>query len=148
MSSLPKLKSLDLSSLDMDDEFAHERVQSVSVFASLTELVPPVTPKINDWEIVAEALSASKTLEKVTFTLLGERGDGWARALGARLRADAPLSSVNLTKSRMTDTALQALESLLLTKSLYSVSVVMERNMSHYLAVSQELLQAKLLSSP
>ena len=148
MSSLPKLKSLDLSSLDMDDEFAHERVQSVSVFASLTELVPPVTPKINDWEIVAEALPASKTLEKVTFTLLRERGDGWARALGARLRADAPLSSVNLTKSRMTDTALQALESLLLTKSLSSVSAVVERNMSHYLAVSQELLQAKLLSSP
>ena len=148
MSSLPKLKSLDLSSLDMDDEFAHERVQSVSVFASLTELVPPVTPKINDWEIVAEALPASKTLEKVTFTLLRERGDGWARALGARLRADAPLSSVNLTKCRMTDTALQALESLLLTKSLSSVSAVVERNMSHYLAVSQELLQAKLLSSP
>ena len=69
----------------------------------------PVIFKINDWVIVAEALTASKTLEKVTCTLVGERSDGWARALGAGLCADTPLSSVSLTVyGRMSETALQA----------------------------------------
>ena len=41
----------------MDDAFAHERVQSLLDFASLTDLVLPYVPEINDWKIVAEALS-------------------------------------------------------------------------------------------
>ncbi|XP_044171259.1 uncharacterized protein LOC122955564 [Acropora millepora] len=134
---LPNLKSLDISRLDMNVELAHELFQSLPDFASLTELVLPAIPETIDWDIVAEALTASKVLERVTFTLFGERGDGWARALDAVLCAATPLSSVELRIfCRMGETALQALETLLLNKSLSSVSVIVEGDMSHSLAVS------------
>ena len=69
--------------------------------------------------------------------LLGERGEGWARALDAGLCADTPLSSVNLTIcGPMSETALQALENLLLNKSLSSVSVTVDGDMSYSLAVT------------
>ena len=133
---LPNLKSLDFSRCDMDVELAHELFQSLPDFASLTELELTRLPYATDWEIVAEALRASKTLEKVTFSLCGERGDGWARALGAGLCADTPLSFVNLTIcGPMSETALQALENLLLNKSLSSVSLVVKGDMSYSLAV-------------
>ena len=68
---------------------------------------------------------------------MGERGDGWARALDAGLCADTPLSSVDLTIcGPMSETGLQALENLLLNKSLSSVSVIVEGDMSHSLAVT------------
>ncbi|XP_015750084.1 PREDICTED: uncharacterized protein LOC107329945 [Acropora digitifera] len=137
LASLPNLKSLDISSLNMGDEFALERFQSLTNFAYLTELVLPVIPEIKDWEIVTEALTACKTLEKVTCTLVGERGGGWARALGAGLCADTPLSSVNLTIcGPMSETASEALEDLLLNKSLSSASVIVNGDMSHSLAVT------------
>ena len=97
----------------------------------------PDVPEINDWEIVAEALTASKTLEKVTCTLLGERGDGWARALGAGLSAETPLSSISLRIcGRMGETALQAFEKLLLNKSLFSVSIIVVGDMTDSLALT------------
>ena len=134
---LPNLKSLDISGLDMDVELAPELFQSLPDFASLTELVLPAIPETIDWDIVAEALTASKVLERVTFTLFGERRDGWARALDAVLCATTPLSSVELRIfCRMGETALQALENLFLNKSLSSVSVIVEGDMSHSLAVS------------
>ena len=73
--NFPSLKALDISNLDMDDAFAHERVQSLLDFASLTDLVLPYVPEINDWKIVAEALSASTTLKKVTY--FGRREGCW-----------------------------------------------------------------------
>ncbi|XP_044175072.1 uncharacterized protein LOC114961666 isoform X5 [Acropora millepora] len=134
---LPNLKSLDISGLDMNVEVARELFQSLPDFTSLTELVLPVIPETIDWDIVAEALTASKVLERVTFTLFGERGDGWATALDAVLCATTPLSSVELRIfCRMGETALQALENLFLNKSLSSVSVIVEGHMSHSLAVS------------
>ena len=133
---LPNLKSLDLSRLDMNFGLARELFQSLPDFASLTELMLPAIPETIDWDIVAEALTASKVLERVAFILIGERGDGWARALDAGLCADTPLSSVDLTISgQMSETALQALENLFLNKSLSSVSLIVEGDMSYSLAV-------------
>ncbi|XP_067023530.1 uncharacterized protein [Acropora muricata] len=137
LTSLPNLKSLDFSHCDVDAELAHDLFQSLPDFASLTELMLPDGPEINDWEIVAKALTASKTLEKVTCTLIGERGDGWARALGAGLCADTPLSSVDLRIcGRMSETALQAFEKLLLNKSLFSVSLIVMGDMPDSLALT------------
>ncbi|XP_015767989.1 PREDICTED: uncharacterized protein LOC107346689 isoform X2 [Acropora digitifera] len=134
---LPNLKSLEISRLKMNVELAHELFQSLPDFASLTELVLPAIPETIDWDIVAEGLTASKVLERVTFTLFGERGDGWARAVEAVLCAATPPSSVELRIfCRMGETALQALENLFLNKSLSSVSVIVEGHMSHSLAVS------------
>ena len=139
LESLPNLKALDFSESYMIVEFAHELFQSLPYFASLTELALPDVAEMTDWGIVVDALTTSKTLETVRCSLLGERGEGWARALDAGLCADTPLSSVDLTIcGPMSETALQALENLLLNKSLSSVSVIVEGDMSHSLAVTLE----------
>ena len=135
--SLPNLKSLQFFHCQMDVKLARELFQSLPDFASLTELVLPDVPKMTDWRVVAEPLTTSKTLETVGCLLLGERGAGWARALDAGLCADTPLSSVGLTIcGPMSESALKALENLLLNKSLSSVSVIVEGDLSDSLAVT------------
>ena len=137
LASVRNLKSLDISYCDMEVELAHELFQGLPDFASLTELSLPKVPRMTDWRVVVEALTASKTLEKVTFTLLGEKGDGWARALDAGLFADTPLSSVGLRIcGSMSETTLQDVENLLLKKSLSSVSFIVEGDMPNSLAVT------------
>ena len=137
LASLPNLKSLDFSGFEMDVEFAHELFQSFPDFTSLTKLSLKEVPKITDWGIVAEALASCKTLETVECIMLGETGDGWAWALDAALCADTPLSSVHLTMcGPMSKTGLQALDKLLLNKSLTSVSVKVDGDMSYSLAVT------------
>ena len=134
---LPNLKSLDFSSCVLTVDLAHELFQILPDFASLTELSLPDVPEMTDWGIVAKALTTSKTLETVGCILLGERGEGWARALDAGVWADTPLSSVDLTVcGPVSETALQALENLLLNKSLSSVSVIVGGDMSYSLAVT------------
>ena len=135
--SLPNLKFLDFSDCDMDVELALELFEVLPDFASLTEFVLPDLPEMTDWGIVAEALSTSETLETVRCILLGERGEGLIRALDAGFCADTPLSSVRLTIcGPMSETGLQALEKLLLNKSLTSVSVKVDGDMSYSLAVT------------
>ena len=137
LTSLPNIKSLHFSEYKMDIEFAHELFQSLPDLTSLAKLTLPDVPEMTDWGIVAEALSTSETLERVGCFLLGERGEGWARALDAGLCADTPLSSLDLTIcGPMSETALQALENLLLNKSLSSVSVIVGGDMSYSLAVT------------
>ena len=134
VASLPNVKSLDMSGSDFLGS-AYAVFEILPDFTSLTELT---LPEKLDWRIVVtEALTSSKTLEKVAFTLLGEKGDGWARALDAALCADTPLSSVNLTIcGPMSETALQALENLLLNKSLSFLSVFVTGDMPDSLAVT------------
>ncbi|XP_074609102.1 uncharacterized protein LOC141863461 isoform X3 [Acropora palmata] len=133
--SLPNLKSLDFSDCLMFVESAHELFQILPDFACLTELRLPDEPVMTDWGIISEALTTSKSLETVRCILLGEWGEGWARALDAGLCADTPLSTVCLTIcGPMSETGLQALETLLLNKSLTSVSVKVEGDMSYSLA--------------
>ena len=137
LASLRNLKALDLSDSDMDVEFAHELFQNLPDFASLTELALPDVPEMTEWGIVADALTTSETLERVGCFLLGERGEGWIRALDAGLCADTSLPSVDLRIcGPMSETALQALENLFLNKSLSSLSVIVEGDMSYSLAVS------------
>ena len=136
LTSLPNLKSLLFSDYEMNVEFAHEFFQSFPDFTSLTKLRLTDVGDMIDWRIVAEALATSKTLETVECNLLGERGEVWARALDAGLCADTRLSSVQLKIcGPMSETALQALEDLLLNKSLSSVSVIVGGDMSYSLAV-------------
>ncbi|XP_074610442.1 uncharacterized protein LOC141864547 isoform X5 [Acropora palmata] len=135
LASLPNLKFLDFSDCDMDVELALELFKVLPVFTSLTELALPDVPEMTDWGIVAEALRTNETLETVRCILLGERGEGLIRAFDAGLCADTPLSTVRLTIcGPMSETGLQALETLLLKKSLTSVSVKVEGDMSYSLA--------------
>ena len=137
LGSLPNLKSLDFTDCDMDDELAVELFEVLPDFASLTRLVLPDLPEMTDWGIVAEALTTSKTLETVGCILLGEGSEGLIRAFDAGLCADTLLSSVRLTIcGPMSETGLQALEKLLLNKSLTSVSVEVDGDMSYSLAVT------------
>ena len=135
LASLPNLKSLGFSGLNLNS--ALELFRCLPDFASLTELALSKVHGMSDWGFVAEALPTSKTLQTVEFTLVGESREGWARALDAGLYADTPLSSVNLRIcGPMSETALQALENLLLNKSLSSVSLIVEGDMLDSLAVT------------
>ncbi|XP_015776077.1 PREDICTED: uncharacterized protein LOC107354145 [Acropora digitifera] len=137
LASLPNLKCLDCSVGFLDVESVHKLFRILSDFACLTKLALPDVPEMTDWEIVAEALRTSESLERVGCFLLGERGEGWARALDAGLCADTPLSSADLRiPGPMSETALQALENLLLNKSLSSVSIIVEGDMPNSLAVT------------
>ena len=139
LASLPNLECVDCSDCILPVESARELFQVLPDFASLTKLALPGVPEMTDWGIVAEALTTSKTLETVGCVLLGERAEGWARALDAGLCADTPLSSVNLTIcGPMSETSLQALENILLNKSLSSVSIIVEGDMPDSLAVTLE----------
>ena len=135
LASLPNLKSLDFSQSLLDFELARDVFHILPDLASLTELSLPDIPEMLFWR--TEALTTSKTLETVRCVLLGERGGYWARALDAGLRADTPLSSVNLTMcGPMRETELQDLENLLLNKSLSSVSIIVEGDIPDSLAVT------------
>ena len=137
LASLPNLKSLDFSVCDLDVKSANKLFQILPDFASLTKLALPEVPEMTDWGIAAKALTTSKTLEKVECILLGERGEGWFRAFDAGLCADTALSSVDLTiRGPMRETALQALENLLLNKSLSSLSLTVDGDISYSLAVT------------
>ncbi|XP_074610436.1 uncharacterized protein LOC141864545 isoform X7 [Acropora palmata] len=137
LASLPNLKSLDISECDVDFESAHKLFQILPDFASLTKLALPEVPEMTDWGIAAKVLTTSKTLEKVECILLGDRGEGWFRAFDAGLCADTAISSIDLTiRGPMRETALQALENLLLNKSLSSLSLTVDGDMSYSLAVT------------
>ena len=137
LGSLPNLKTLDFTDCDMDVELALELFEVLPDFASLTELALPDLPEMTDWRIVADALTTSKTLETVGCILLGEGGEGLIGAFDAGLCADTPLSSLGLTIcGPMSKTGLKALEKLLLNKSLTSVSVEVDGDMSYSLAVT------------
>ena len=88
-----------------------------------TLILPAVSDSIDRAE-VGKVLRASKTLEKVTFKLLAECGEGWARALDVGLGADSSLSSVDLRiYGMLTQSALQAVETLLINKFLSTLSI-------------------------
>ena len=88
-----------------------------------TVFLPAVSYSIDPAE-VGEVLRASKTLEKVTFTLSMGRGEGWASALDVGLSANSSLSSVGLRiYGVLNQSALQAVENLLFNKCLSSLSV-------------------------
>ena len=61
-----------------------------------TLILPAVAGYRIDRAEVGELLRASKTLEKVTFTLLTGRYQGWASVLDVGLGADSSLSSLSL----------------------------------------------------
>ena len=88
-----------------------------------TLTLPAVSHNI-DRPQVGKVLRTSKTLEKVTFTLSAGRGERWASALDVGLGADSSLSSVGLTIDGMlTQSALQAVETLLFNKFLSTLSI-------------------------
>ncbi|XP_015771064.1 PREDICTED: uncharacterized protein LOC107349432 [Acropora digitifera] len=115
----------------------HVEVPNFEVVKNIQRVLAEVPEKINvktlilptvdcsiDRADVGEVLRAIKTLEKVTFTLSAELGEGWASALDVGLGADSSLSSVGLRiEGMLTQSALQAVETLLFNKCLSTLSV-------------------------
>ena len=96
------------------------------VLAGVPNVKTVILPAVSciDRAKVGEVLRASKTLEKVTFTLSVGLGEGWASALDVGLSADSSLSSVGLRIfGVLNQFALQAVENLLFNKCLSSLSV-------------------------
>ncbi|XP_015757814.1 PREDICTED: uncharacterized protein LOC107337211 [Acropora digitifera] len=88
-----------------------------------TLIILGVSDRIDRAE-VGEVLRASKTLEKVTFTLSAECGEGLASAFDVGLGADSSLSSVDLRiYGILNQSALQAVETLLFNKCLSTLSI-------------------------
>ena len=99
-----------------------------------TLILPAVSYSIDRAE-VGEVLRAGKTLEKVTFTLSAERGEGWASALDVGLVAESSLSSVGLRiYVELNQSALQAVENLLFNKCLSSLSITIYGDVQESLA--------------
>ena len=99
-----------------------------------TLILPAVNYSIDRAE-VGEVLRASKTLEKMTFTLSTGRGQGWASALDVGLSADSSLSSVGLMiYGVLKQSALQAVENLLFNKCLSSLSITLYGDVQESLA--------------
>ena len=133
LASLPNLKSLSLAGEKNSIFRKPEFFQAISNFTSLSELTLPSSV---EWDIAAEYLTTNKTLEKVTFALVDESDEGWAKALDAGLCADTPLSSVGVRiHGSLSPTALQALENLLFNKSLSSLSIYVCGDMQDSLSV-------------
>ena len=100
-----------------------------------TLILPAVARYSIDRAKVGEVLRASKTLEKVTFSLSAERGEGWASALDVGLGAESSLSSVGLRIDGMlTQSALQAVETLLFNKCLSTLSLAIFGDVQKWLA--------------
>ncbi|XP_044166822.1 uncharacterized protein LOC122950876 [Acropora millepora] len=91
---------------------------------NVKRLVLPAISYSFDRAEIDEVLRASKTLEKVTYTLSAGRGEGWASTLDVGFGADSSLSSVGLRiYGMLTQYALQAVETLLFNKCLSTLSI-------------------------
>ena len=138
LQSLPNVKNLNIAdNIDEGEYLVTDVFEEIPNFTSLSELTLPPLVDCSDWEIVAKYLKTSETLEKLTFTLLNEFSDGWAKALTSGLCADTPLSSVGLSiRGSLSPTASQALENLLFNESLSSLSIYICRDMQDSLAAA------------
>ena len=102
-----------------------KNIQRVLAFVpNVKTLILPAVGYSIDRAEVGKVLRASKTLEKVTFTLSAGLGVGWASALDVGLNAYLSLSSVGLRICGiLNQSALQAVENLLFNKCLSSLSI-------------------------
>ena len=99
-----------------------------------TLILPAVAYRIDRAKVI-EVLRASKTLEKVTFTLSAGLGEDWVSALEVGLSADSSLWSVGLRICGvLNQSALQAVENLLFNKCLSSLSITIDGDVHESLA--------------
>ena len=99
---------------------------------------------------IGNSLAANKTLRTVTFKLRDERGEAWANALETGVPSDTPLPSVVLKiYGSMSDTAIQALKTVLSNKSLTSLDLIIYGDMtdSQAAAVGEKLAAEAILKS-
>ena len=100
-----------------------------------TLILPAVAGYRIDRAEVGELLRASKTLEKVTFTLLTGRYQGWASVLDVGLGADSSLSCLGLRIfGVLNQSSVEAVENLLFNEFLPSLSIAVYGDVQKSLA--------------
>lgn len=88
-------------------------------------------------DIVGNGLAANKTLTTVTLELIDEGGDAWARTLEKGLSGDKLLKSIVLKiYGSMSDTAIQALNRVLVNKFLTSLVMTIYWDMQDSVATA------------
>ena len=108
-------------------------LDELSNFPSLSAVTLPATFDVTGYAIVNDYLTTCITLEKVTFTLIGETGEGWSRVLD-ELIAGSSLSSLALKiYGSLSQPALQAVKNLL-NKRPFSLSITIEEDLPDSLA--------------
>ena len=86
----------------------------------------PAISNVTSYAAVKYYLTTSTTLEKVTFTLIGETGEGWYKVL-EELMAGSSLSSMGLKiYGSLSQPALQAVKNLLSDERRFSLPITIE----------------------
>ena len=91
---LPNLKTQTMNSSKQPLSGSNE-ADDPSNFTSLSALTLPVESDVTGYTVVKDYQTTSTTLEKVTFTLIAETGEGCSRALD-ELSANLSFSSMGL----------------------------------------------------
>ena len=139
LKSCPKLQSFSLSTCTVNQTFGNALYDGLSQNSTLSSftLKTFVSFPCDVADIVGNSLAASNTLTSVTFELVNELGEAWARALEKGLSADTPLKSVVLKiNGSLSDTAILALKTVLVNTSLTSVVITIFGDMQDSLAAA------------
>ena len=139
LKSCPKLQSFSLSMNTANQTFGNALYNGLSQNSTLSSftLKTLVSLPCDVADIVGDSLAASNTLTSVTFELVNERGEAWARALEKGLSADTPLKSVVLKiYGSLSDTAILALKRVLVNTSLTSIVITVFGDMQDSLATA------------
>ena len=114
----------------------HKNIQRVLAgVPNVKTLILLAERNVIDRSEVGKVLRASKTLEKVAFTLSAGHGESWVSAVDVGLGADSSLSSVGLRiDGTLNQSALHAVENLLFNKCLSSLSITVRGDLQESLA--------------
>ena len=152
LKSCPKLQSFSLSTNAANQTFGnalHDVLSHNSTLSSVTLKNFGNLP-CDVADIVGNSLAASNTLTSVTFELVKEWGEDWARALEKGLSADTRLQSVVLkVHGSLSYTAVKALKRVLVHTSLTSVVITIFGELQDSLAAAlcDGLLEQAVLKS-
>lgn len=93
---------------------------------SLSALTLPAISDVTRYTAVKDYLTTCTTLEKVTFTLIGETGEGWSRVLDELIAGSSLSSMVLKIYGSLSQPALQAVKNLLFNERHCSLPITIE----------------------
>ena len=103
-------------------------------YPSLSALTLPAVSDVTSAAAVKDYLTSSTSLEKVTFTLIGKKGEGWSKLL-YKLTAGSSLLSTGLKiYGSLSQPALQAVKNFLLNKRRFHLPINIEGDVPDALA--------------
>ena len=151
--SLSKLTTLKVSSLFTNLSNADRLFKCLSASKSLSEFTLNLS-FLTDEDVfsrLCNGLALCKTLRKVKFSVPGEQSGKYINALTTGLSPDTPLTSAIVLEiySSMPFSAIQALQKLLMNKSLISLPLRISGDVHDFLvaAVSEALARQTVLKS-